>query len=717
MLSDLALRRLRLLRLTEGQADTKKKLVFLSELASLGYLVENPEEYNDSILYNYPALIEQLKALRGGQADYVPLFQGFPNDVPNELQYYVHRMLGFLVNHCLSYPRGTRLESGVVVPEWLFELKEFGADPITQMQDPALHRASAQAQKQRAGDRHVEWVSLRFAGKAETEERALAFLRGNLYARSSIQESLRPDLEWLLGFFSPDRIDPTQVVFRETRTYLMKYYWEKAELAQVGLLASTPTDFLRLFAALTGGDVSLATKIKFPKLTQPQRRLVLDGLERAGNLAEDLRRYRGLWLALGRGLHPGARADRYARTAEAFAGLRNGGLATFNTPVERAFQERRSLEIVPHLQKRPALLARRLQQLLNANPEHSSAVLEQFAAVAEQVPFKNLLILKWHFQHAWQAQHHTVINKKGKIRVGAHPPRSLKGPVLEPLLQLLQQTMKAQLGKRASWAGRSCWIDPRLLNYTVPLQQRKASDGMLTLGRGTRLPLDVGKVLRLFVYWKQRRMRTDLDLSVIQFDSEMNYTGHVSYTRLAGEGLVHSGDIQSAPLGAAEFIDVDLARLTNCRYIAPQIYRYCGHAFGDMQCHSGWMIRDRIDASYQSFDIKTVQNKFDLTGSGSYCLPIVVDLHNSEIIYVDLYVGAVEQHNRVEGAVQDISVITREMVRMGQIRPNLYDLAVLHREARGAQAVEAREQAELTFGLTGCDYSVDRVEKLLSELL
>ena len=215
-------------------------------------------------------------------------------------------------------------------------------------------------------------------------------------------------------------------------------------------------------------------------------------------------------------------------------------------------------------------------------------------------------------------------------------------------------------------------------------------------------------------------MRTDLDLSLIQYDHQMQYSGHVSYTNLQNQGIVHSGDIQSAPHGAAEFIDVDiraLPPLDRCRYIAPQIYRYAGDSFANLTCHSGWMLREKTDSSYSSFDIKTVQNKFDLNGSTSFCLPIVIDLLERQIIFVDLYVGKVEQHNRVERSTEDISIITREMIRMIQTRPNLFDLATHHAKARGGTIVHDRSEADVAFGVDEGDFKASDISKWLSEML
>ena len=718
MLSAIALRRLRLLSTAPSGVELRSKLTFLAQLAGLGYRVENPEDYNDSVLYDFAETVEVLKQLRGGAVEYVPLFSGFPDKVPEHDAYFVERMIGFLVRECLTYPQGTRLDNGAVVPDWLFELRQFGADPIAQMQDPKIWAAAREQQAGRQQDQHVEWVNLRFASFEEIEERALAYLRANLYAKSSIQETLRPDLEWLLGHFGAAVIDATQVVFRETRTYLSQSLWKLGDLDAVARLCDTPTDYLRLFAALTGGDVSLAEKTTYPKLTRAQRRLVLNSLERSANLEEDLRRYRGLWLALGRGLHPGAESQRFPRTAQAFHELRNGTIRSFNSAIEMAFQAGTSLEVLEKLAERPTLLARRLQQLLRNNPGQETVVLAKFREIAAQVPLKILIQLESYFRNQGRSDYRTIVNKKGKTRIVPRP-YLLEGALLKQLADLLQAEARDQIARKESWTGKKCWIDPALKRYTIPFQLRKASEGMLVLGRGTRLPLESGKVLRLFVYWKQRQRRTDLDLSLIKFDENLKSTGNVSYTRLASEGIVHSGDIQDAPLGAAEFIDLDLSvvrNLPDCRYLAPQINRYCGDYFNLMECHSGWMIREQVDARYQTFDLKTVQNKFDLSGVSGYCLPILVDLAQCEIIFLDLYVTGLDDRNTAESSVQDVSVLSREMVRLGDMLPNLYDLALLHQQARGAKRTERAEEADITFGLSGQTYAADRMESILAEL-
>lgn len=718
MFDRIVVERLRLLPRSPGWSDSQKKLIFLSELAYLGFLVSNPDDYNDSLLEHYPEKIETLRSMRGANTDYVPLFSGFPNQVPDGREYFVERLIGRAINFCHNLASGVRLDSGMRIPSWLFDLKQFGADPITQLQDRFLHRQSLELQSKRERDSHREWITLTIADLPVIEEKARAFLLDSLRSKSSIPEFLRKDLTFLLKRYPDVRPRPEEVTFKETRTFLTQQFWDSQDYEQCKDYLETPTDILRLFAALTKSDVSLAQPIRYPKLSRPQRRIVLEVLEKSSQVAEDLNRYRGLWLKIGKGLHPGELAAKYPKTAQAFADLRKGPIQTYNSRLEPALQESDVNELRRLLVQRPGVFARRLHQVLEVCPE----LLADFALIADQVAFKNLLMMQSHFGTIERAKTRAIFTKGGRIRVLPNRPGRLEPEVLAKLQGNLQETLLAKIGRdKPSWEGRRIWVDEDLHEYAVPLQLRKASDGLLVLGRGTRLPLDAGKVLRLFVYWKEQGKRTDLDLSVVQFDDAMNYQGHVSYTQLASHGIVHSGDVQSAPLGAAEFIDCDLSKLreiSSCRYLAPQIYRYCGSTFAQLTCHAGWMIREKVDAKIATFDVKTIQNKFNLDGDSSYALPILVDLHESKIVYIDLYVGAAQVNNRLEEALQDLSTITQAMSQALRTRPNLYQLALLQVSGRGGTLVSEAEQADFRIGLQDCDLSFrDSPMKVLAEFL
>lgn len=722
-LADVLLRRERILVVSDGPTDPKKKLIFLSELASLGYEPVDTGKYSDSVLRRHSSIIQSLKKLKAGHVDYVPLFSGFPDKVPSELEHFSKRFYGLMGNVLGLFTNGQTLDSGVIVPEWLFDLNEFGADPITQFQDLGLFLRGIENQKAREEDTAKSLSKIRFVSEHEGWMIGQEYLNRVLSAKSSIKETLKDDIEKLLELYDVGVIDAEKITFKETKTYLLKHYWEKGDYESACELVTSPTDFLRLFASLTGGDVSLSQKIKFPKLARKQRNLVVQTLNGFPNLAEDLNRYRGLWIAIGRGLHVGEYRTKYTNVATAFNALRNEKIETWNTVVESNLSNGSYQAVLGLLKQRPSEFARRLHALLRMVKSESeqSNIVASFSAVADKIPLKTLIVLERYIDTIDSCENRTVINKKGRIKIFKNDLHVLNRKVVEDVRKAIEVAVLRRISsEKSSWEGKKVWIDPSLSSFVVPLQQRKASEAFLTAGRGTRIKFDDSKVLRLFIWWKEKSTRTDLDLSLIQFDEKMNYQGHVSYTRLADEGIVHSGDITSAPHGAAEFIDVklDVLKKKGVRYIAPQIYRFAGNSFAEMdECYAGWMCREKVDRNYKSFDIKTVENAFNLNGNAAYSLPIIVDLQTNEIVFVDLYVGMRELHNRVENSLDSVSTIAKEVVKMTETKPNIFALAKYHAMARGAEQVESREDADLTIGISDCDFNATKIESVLSEFL
>lgn len=726
ILADVLLRRERILVVSDGPVDRKKKLIFLSELAQLGYEPVDTDKYTDTVLAKHSSIIGALKKLKAGHVEYVPLFSGFPDKVPSEIEHFAKRFYGFVGNVLGLFTSGRTLDSGVVVPEWLFDLSEFGADPITQFQDLGLFTQGIENQKAREADSAKSLTKIRLVSEHEAWEIGQQYLNRVLSAKSSIKETLKEDIEKLLEIYGADAVDVGEISFKETKAYLSKYFWNKGDYKSACALVTNPTDFLRLFASLTDSDVSLAKKIKYPKLTKVQRKLVVETLNKFSNLTEDLNRHRGLWLAIGRGLHVGAYQRTAANVASAFDTLRNHKVITWNSIVESNLSNGSYMSILDMLKERPSEFARKLHLLLRmAEAESTSSekkqVLSAFDAVAAKVPLKTLVVLERYFATIDQLDNRTIVNKKGSIKI---LPKDL-APLDVTTVSTVRTSIQNAIGKKiasekGSWAGKKVWVDPRLSSFVVPLQQRKASEAFMTVGRGTRIKFDDTKVLRLFMWWKEKDTRTDLDLSVIQFDDNMTYKGHVSYTHLRDEGIVHSGDITSAPHGAAEFIDVslDVLKKKGVRYIAPQIYRFCGNSFAEMdEVYAGWMCREKANRDYKSFDIKTVENAFNLNGNSAYCLPMIVDVQNNEIIFVDLYVGTKELHNRVENSLGSVSAIAREVVKMVETKPNIFDLARYNVLGRGATMAESSENADLTIGVSDCDFNATKIEQILSELL
>ena len=724
MLFPTTLNRMNIVLYPKGKGLTSmQKMMVVTELANLGYRLSNPillNEVDASFLANFSKIQQLLLKKRGGDVNYVPLFNNFPSQKVDDELYFTKRFYGFLANIFRHTQDTVRLNNGVLVPRWLFDVDEFGADPITQTQSSELWERVAEAQQDKQEDDHVEWQTLELVVDTAEETVLQQYLQQLLYAKASIPEYVQQEAYSLLDYLGIDFIDIDKVIFKEIKAWLGKYCWERKNWKGFVGLHQTATDVLRSLAAVTGSDVSLSQAIKFPSLPRPARRAILTVLENSAGTAENLWQYKGLWLALGRYLHPGAQAQKFPRTAQVFDQLRNGRLVTFAGKTEQLLSEGALMPVLKHLAKRPGTFLRRLHEVLRRFPSHYVTILEYLKPYLADLPLKNLLVLQSYFEHINEAQYRSVINKKGKMIVlDNNSYQALSTEVLEAVLAAIKNSIQEQLATLESWQEEKVWIDPSLSNYTLPLQQRKHSEGILTLGRGSRVPVDLSKVLRLFVYWKQVAKRTDLDLSIALYNSDFQLINQVSYTNLSAMGAVHSGDLQDGLLGAAEFIDIDLNKVSEATaYVSVQIYRYTGESFAEMTCHAGWMWREKVNADYKSFDVKTVANKLDLNGVGSYAIPFMVDIVQEQIIYTDLYVNGLRQHNAIETSVHSLKVTTAELAQFTHTRPTYWQLAQAHALARNATVVEDAAEATITFGTdTSHTYNVQQPEQILSELI
>jgi hypothetical protein len=221
--------------------------------------------------------------------------------------------------------------------------------------------------------------------------------------------------------------------------------------------------------------------------------------------------------------------------------------------------------------------------------------------------------------------------------------------------------------------------------------------------RGSKIPLDPGSTIRFFLWWtEQPSERTDIDLSAILFNPNWGHLDYISYSNLRGEGFegYHSGDITSAPEGAAEFIDLDLESVVKfgARYAVMNVYAFTDTPFHALpECFVGWMMRQHPNSG-EIFDARTVQNKIDLVGDTRVMLPVVIDLVDRVVMWADLTLQRSPRvAANVEGHLSQMALLGKSVEAL--IKPSLHDLFSLHAEARGATVVTERSDADLVFSV------------------
>lgn len=517
---------------------------------------------------------------------------------------------------------------------------------------------------------------------------------------------------------------PAKIPFKENQC-IIAAEWLKRKRS-ISSLVDNATDILRIATYMAGGDVSLAENTHFPSLPRSQRRVLTKQLERVIS-EEDIGRHRNKWVRLFHSLHVGEYSKKVYRIAKK---ARNGKrLKSFYSHLEAALLDQNIGKAVNLLKTRPGEFGRRLDHVLrlaiekDASPEvinkpkqlnqfdalselfitddNANRVIGAFLEIVDKIPTRNLLQLQGHLNRRSVFCDERVVFPKGSFQnaiIVSTPLTALDSQWLMPLKTGIEESLKQRFAELASLG--KVWIDPLLIDCPLPTQQRSASDSLMNIARGTRLPILGDKdTLRLFVYWVGK----DIDLSATFHNEEGLEIGHVSYTNLKSNKYqaYHSGDIVDAPRGASEFIDISIpAAAKKARYLAMNVLVFNGPNFAEHDtCFVGWMTREKPNSN-EIYEPKTVQQKLDLRQNCRLMIPVVFDLQERRAIWTDLPTSrSARRINNVENNRAAIQHKLKAIVNT-QNKLSLYELFELHAEARGEQ-VENREAADIVFAYDG----------------
>ncbi|WP_454172852.1 hypothetical protein [Microbacterium maritypicum] len=722
------------------RAAPAKIAVACAELARVGVRVLNPEAITEEFAAALPEFITYVRARRGDRGEYEvfsPLFAGFPDKLPASDSVRVRRILGYsrlfpvLAAASASLPDGVWAAPTDDMVRTAFDFRELGWWPASSVpQIPRTAVVDRRWQRHLKPDGHVEWLTVRIIDTAERDGMLREWMTAVFAAPSAPREDAMNDLRALIGQFSVDHVAQETVRFRELKTLLIRAAWDK-DPASIARFEATPDDLLRLLADIAGSDIALIEPVKFPKLTRTQRRALVATLEATPRLS-DVFRYRGLWLAITRGLH--LSEFNAPRTQGIFARLRaskhdsSSTLSRFEAALA-AGQVEDAFGVLAD--KAPSVLARQMRRLAaraDGDPDAEKALCDALANSSGSIPVKLLAAATAQLADNGTTYPRAAITGGGDTLLIDHRPGHLAvtGRLADTLQTALNHAIHTQLAAKTSWTGQRVWVAPECANLLVPDGIRNTSAGLMQLERGSRLPVHNGKVLRLFTHWTEPEgVETDLDLSAITFDADMNMVGQVSWTNLRAGEITHSGDLTSAPAGAQEFIDIDLNWLTTeaaqhgWAYIAPVVFRYSGARFDQIDDASvGWMLRDQPTRNRMVFDPATVQNCFPLTSNKRTAVPFLYNITEREIIYVDVYLFG-EPHASTERDGHNIGIIAKAVADRHHTKWSIYDLVRKNIHARGASGpVDTPETADITIGL-GPDHTYNALqpEHLLADLL
>lgn len=458
-------------------------------------------------------------------------------------------------------------------------------------------------------------------------------------------------------------------------------------------------------------QVTAVTKVKrfrMAKLSRPLRRALLSILEglHVERLFEDMARHRSYWIWAGEFLHPHEYAERFPNVARSFAVLRakapDGTKAPafhgWGSRVDRELRAHAVTELIATLIERPGELARRLDHVLRiceTDPDRErvlSAFIEHLPNMATPV----LLTLRSHLPRRNARAPVRMYWPKGRVALGATTEDSrplLSADLIATAVRAITAELLARFARKAAFD--MCVIDEALCDVVVPFNERTASRAAIALPRGSRLRVPSDKVIRLFMHWCERQgdgRSSDLDLSVALYDDGWRYLGTCSYYELhlrSQHGLIaqSAGDRQDAPFpdGASELVDIhlDVALASGARYAVMVVNNYAGRPFSQLErAFAGIMLRD--DPGSVHFDPRTVELKFGVDGENGVFLPLVLDVRDSVLHWLDLQAKGRLEMNNVETSKRAIAKVAPAAMAYfaSGTRASMLDLALLHAAAR-----------------------------------
>lgn len=663
-------RRLRKVYLKEGtnQLSAGVAAALLKNIESLGFafseqLLQRVRTLSVEKLDSfYKSLVKDLQELAGAHRPFKPLYPNFPIQVMelSEAELYLNAFFHYLTQKLPTYQQHER---------------------------PPLNESTK-----------VRLIDL---GTKEDFESIFTMMAG---AKTSLSIQDKQDLAWFVTQYRDDiqRLLPATIPSKENLALIGAQLVRHTALAEafLGEKIKTPTDVLRLAVALSDGDVSLAEPVKFKSFKRGERKLMLSFLERSGDPTEDMLRWKEPWKRLGERLHPGDFAGKFPKTYVAFNVLRNDlPYVTFNRKLEKHLLNGEVNQVIEMLTSRPGDLARRLDHLLRLS-EGAALIDTFFCPLAARVSTPVLLQIHTHFTHRSAKGDLRVFFPKGDVaKIYARPDElkplspEIAGQVCKVCEEVLVSRFSSlpQLGK--------CYLDPALKDYLVPFSQRSASKSLRTLVRGSRLPMPEGNIIRFFLWWKNGSSQADIDLSAALYDDRFNFVDVVSYYNLKNFGGHHSGDIVDAPNGAAEFIDIDIAKTVagKVRYVVMSLNSFTEQPYCDLpECFAGWMSRQKA-GSGEVFEPKTVVDKVDLAANTRICLPAIFDLIERKIIWCDISLKNGPSYNNVHTNLSGVSLMLRAM--NSARKTDLHTLFGLHIKARGERVAE-KESADRVFAVT-----------------
>lgn len=451
---------------------------------------------------------------------------------------------------------------------------------------------------------------------------------------------------------------------------------------------------------------------KIKSLPRPQRRMLCAMLNRQKNLEEDVARNKGEFKALFHGLHVSEMSQIGSNNLQNVAKkLRNNQpLETYYSRLEKAFAEAEETKdmakVLAVYRERPGEMIKGVGRLMELSEKtgQEKELLEALSRVLPKARVEDLVNLDQYLNARMRDNYAPIHNVKGvfvqseKEKVPFNPDltKHVKAIIRDSIMT--QMVGKEPLGKT--------YIEDSMYKMALPFDRADSSDSMQLYSKGSRLAVerDEGKEpknIRAFIWWTNKGMRTDNDLSMAMFtekDGMIEPEGRLWYG--GGHeafGCYHSGDITNGGpeggKGVSEFIDLNLEKLRehNIKYVQFYVNVYSGLPFGEQNCLFGWQERSELDRSAQ-FDPRAVAQASALSTMARGMTPAILDVDKGEIIWIDAPDRTIRTAGNINKGQEQMTLL---MHRYGYgDRMSMGEMAELNIRANNGEITHDKSQAE-----------------------
>lgn len=610
---------------------SKECIIYLSKLTK--------KDISD--LY-YDNILKSIRNMVGDHIDHNTYFKEFPRNVPNTIEFWIEQIVKYILTGECDY--GKYKHSYEDMLEHHDEFIEKDTDNITIL---------------RLGD----YLNV------ECEKLYIELVKSDIPLHTE-------DIK-ILKYLTPmyyRKVLVKDMPIRETRAIV-----NGIKIVCDQIYIDTPTDIIRIYCYLSGGDITLTENTKFKSLPKRIRWKILYSLDQLicqyPDKIIDIYKYVNVWKRMNEKLHVFDKRYRGLSGAREFFSTlyKPRTLYKLEGNIQRAFMNGDIENAIDLLANRPGMLFRSVVRILeciehiNVESRRNNLITQLLELLKDKIKYVSkpviLSLLEALKNRETKSDYSIYINKKGTYWVDDVGKLELSKNYINKVYSVIHNYLYDTY-----LSNKNILIDKSMMRVAIPKTNKNECKGFASYPRGSvtthKINIDNNSKLRFFIYWKEKHEITDYDLSVLYLDENFNDIGHISWTELNSHNTiesVHSGDITESKNGASEFIDIDVSKPTDVRYIIPSIHIYSGEYFSEVdECFFGYMIIDE-DQKGKPFEPKTVKFKGDLFGNKQVSIPVVFDLYMYTIKakWIHLYLNGCPRFNMVEQQYKNNSFLAK----------------------------------------------------------